>query len=55
VPAGPTALDECAARNFLIRPMCIRRACEQTDLRTKPQCVEMREQDQARAQNQHNR
>ncbi|HMC15114.1 MAG TPA: serine/threonine-protein kinase [Albitalea sp.] len=49
---GPTALDECAAKNFLMRPMCVRRACEQPALRIQPQCVQMREQDEMRAQTQ---
>jgi hypothetical protein len=55
VAGGPTALDECAERNFLMRPMCIRRACEQPALRMQPQCVQMREQDEARARNRFDR
>ena len=53
VDTGPIA--ECADKNFLLRPMCLRRACEQAQLRSHPQCAQLRADDDARVQSQLNR
>jgi len=58
-PAAPVAdvraIGECANKNFLLRPMCLRRACEQAQLRSHPQCAQLRADDEARVQAQVNR
>jgi hypothetical protein len=46
------ALEECADKNFLLKPMCIRRACDLPQLRQHPQCTQLRAQDEARLQEQ---
>jgi len=48
-------LDECAEKNFLLRSLCVRQACEQPQLRMHSRCVEIRAEDEARAQSQLNR
>jgi hypothetical protein len=44
------ALDECADKNFVMRALCTRRACDRPELQMQSRCVEMRAQDEARAQ-----
>jgi hypothetical protein len=44
------ALDECAEKNFVMRALCTRRACEQPQLHMHARCVALRDEDEARAQ-----
>jgi serine/threonine protein kinase len=53
VEASP--LDNCADKNFLMKAVCIRRACELPQLRLHPQCDQLRAEDEARLQVQLNR
>jgi hypothetical protein len=48
-------LDECAEKNFLLRSLCLRQACEQPQLHMHSRCVGLRAEDEARAQSQLNR
>jgi hypothetical protein len=43
--AGPRA--RCGERNFLSMLVCIKRECEAPSLRNHPECVKMREQEEA--------
>jgi serine/threonine protein kinase len=54
-PAAPVvaepnsaALDACAGKVFLLKAICVRRACEQPQLQAHAECVRMRQQDEAR-------
>jgi serine/threonine protein kinase len=53
VEASP--LDNCADKNFLMKAVCIRRACELPQLRLHAQCYQLRAEDEARLQVQLNR
>ena len=53
VEASP--LDNCADKNFLMKAVCIRRACELPELRLHAQCYQLRAEDEARLQVQLNR
>jgi hypothetical protein len=45
VEAGPSA--RCGDRNFLSMLVCMKRECESASLRNHPECVKMREQEEA--------
>jgi hypothetical protein len=44
-PAGPRA--RCGERNFIAMLVCMKRECDDAALRGHPECVKMREQEEA--------
>jgi serine/threonine protein kinase len=46
--AAPPAHDECAGKNFVMRAICLRAACETPQRKSDPQCVKLRADEEAR-------